>query len=129
MEKNIDTPMRTFLFSLLTVVRGIVIIFSFLALGKVISAQLPFSFPAAILALLLLFISLALKIIKIEWISLSSQLFIRYMPLLFIPIGVGLIDSLELIAANFLNILLSALLTTFFSLTLVGHLYQYLSKK
>ena len=108
--------------------RGFLLILLFLAIGKLFSSYLPFEFPGSIIGLLLLFFCLSLGIVKIEWLLFSGNLFLKYMAILFVPIGVGLINYLQLIASNWLVILFSSIFTTLLILFLVGHVFQYLNK-
>lgn len=110
-------------------IRGFLIILLFLSFGKLISAYLPIPFPASIIGLILLFIALSTSLVKVEWITMSGNFILKYMALLFIPIGVGLLNYFDLIVSHWLVIVLSLLFTTLFIMFVVGHLYQYLSKK
>ena len=98
-------------------------------MGKIISYYSPFVFPASIIGLLLLFLALVLKWVKVEWVILTGNIALKYMVLLFIPIGVGLIDYLSLIAEDYLVILASLLITTLLILVTVGHVFQYLDRE
>ncbi|WP_232279404.1 CidA/LrgA family protein [Psychromonas ingrahamii] len=105
------------------------IILLFLSVGKIISSYLPFAFPGSIIGLILLFSALNLRLIKVEWIMMSGSLLLKYMALLFVPIGVGLINHLALIFDNWFVITFSFFFTTLLILLSVGHLYQFLNKK
>jgi len=109
--------------------RGFLLILLFLGIGKFISAYLPIPFPASIIGLVLLFIALSTSLVKIEWIMMSGHFILKYMALLFIPIGVGLLNYFDLIISHWLVILFSLLFTTLFIMFVVGHFYQYLNKK
>lgn len=109
--------------------RGFLIILLFLSVGKLLSSFLPFVFPGSIIGLILLFLSLSFRLIKVEWIMLSGSLLLKYMAVLFIPVGVGLINYLQLIFDNWFVISFSFIFTTLLILLCVGHLYQYLNKK
>lgn len=109
--------------------RGFLIILLFLSVGKLISSYLPFSFPGSIIGLILLFSALNLRLIKVEWIMMSGSLILKYMALLFVPIGVGLINHSDLIFDNWFVITFSFIFTTLLILLSVGHLYQFLNKK
>ena len=109
--------------------RGFFIILLFLSFGKLISAYLPVPFPASIIGLVLLFIALSTSLIKVQWITMSGNFILKYMALLFIPIGVGLLNYFDLIITNWLVIMLSLLFTTSVIMLLVGHFYQYFDKK
>jgi holin-like protein len=113
----------------LNFVRGFIIIFVFLAVGKVISAQLPIVFPGSIIGLLLLFLGLTTRLIKINWVIDSANFTLKYMVILFIPLAVGLINYLDLLVDNWIVILFSTFFSSFLILFTVGHLFQYLNKK
>ena len=110
-------------------VRGFFIIFAFLLIGKVISSLLPVVFPSSIIGLLFLFLALATRLIKIDWVLDSANFTIKYMVILFIPLSVGLINYLDLLLDNYLVILFSTFFSTLLIMLSVGHLFQYLSKK
>jgi len=109
--------------------RGFLIIMAFLVLGKVISAYLPVPFPASIIGLILLFIALSTSLVKAEWITLSGDFILKYMALLFIPIGAGLVNYFDLLLSHWLAIVCSLLFTTLFIMLVVGHFFQFLDKR
>lgn len=120
---------RSLWLALINFMRGFLIIVLFLGFGKLISAYLPVPFPASIIGLILLFIGLSTSLIKVEWISSSANFILKYMALLFIPIGVGLINYFELIMSHWLVILFSLFFSTLLIMLLVGHFYQYINNK
>ena len=113
----------------LNFLRGALIILIFLSFGKLVSAYLPVPFPASIIGLMLLFIALSTSLVKVEWIVMSGNFILKYMALLFSPIGVGLLNHFDLIITHWLVITFSLLFTTLFIMFLVGHFYQYIDKK
>ncbi|MFT6984950.1 MAG: holin-like protein [Psychromonas sp.] len=108
--------------------RGFLLILLFLSFGRFISAYLPIPFPASIIGLVLLFIALSTSLVKVEWIMMSGHFILKYMALLFIPIGVGLLNYFDLIISHWLVIVCSLLFTTLFIMLVVGHFYQYINK-
>ena len=54
--------------------------------------------PGSILGMLLLFALLLTGVVKIEWLSPVTSLFLKHMSFFFIPLGVGLLGALDLIA-------------------------------
>ncbi|PKF60361.1 hydrogenase [Psychromonas sp. psych-6C06] len=121
--------MPTLLNKIFIFARGAFIILLFLAIGKVLSAQLPIVFPSSIIALILLFLSLTTGLIKIEWVLVTANFILKYMVILFIPLAVGLINYFELLADNWMVILFSIFFTSFLIMLSVGHLFQTLNKK
>jgi len=113
----------------LQLILGLLIIMLFLSIAKMIVSYFQLTFPASILGMLMLFIALSLKVIKLSWIEFAGNLVLKYLALLFIPIGVGLINYFELIATHWLVIVFSLFFTTLITLFLVGHCYQWLVKE
>lgn len=110
-------------------IRGIALIFVFTGIGKWIAGLLPIPFPGSIIALILLFVALTMGIVKLEWVLMSANVFLKYMVILFIPLAVGLINYFDVILQNWVVIVFSILFTTSFILISVGHLFQFLDNK
>lgn len=68
-----------------------ILIFSFI--GEVLHAVIPIQMPASIYGLVLLFIALMTGLVKLPQVHEAARFLIEIMPLMFIPAGVGLIDS------------------------------------
>ena len=68
-----------------------ILIFSFI--GEVLHAVIPIQMPASIYGLVLLFIALMTGMVKLPQVHEAARFLIEIMPLMFIPAGVGLIDS------------------------------------
>ncbi|MFO6422593.1 CidA/LrgA family protein [Motilimonas sp. KMU-193] len=109
---------------MLLLLRAALIIWLYLLAGKAIATLLPFGFPASILGLILLFISFQVGLVKLDWVKPVADPILTYMALLFIPIGVGLVNYLELIQGQWPSIVACILIGTFAVMTLVGHLFQ-----
>lgn len=108
---------------------GFFIIMLFLSIAKLIISYLGVSFPGSILGMLMLFVALSLGIIKLSWIEFTGNLVLKYLALLFIPIGVGLVNYFDLIATHWVVIVFSLFFTTLLNLFLVGHCYQWLTRE
>lgn len=65
-------------------------------LGSWIQETLNLFIPGSIIGLILLFFLLTTGIVKEQWIENGSLLLIRYLPLLFLPVTVGIINFPEL---------------------------------
>ena len=69
-------------------------------------------FPAPILGIIVLFSLLQLQIIKKDWIKDICELMLKYMPLLFVPLSVGIIAYFGIIEKNFIPIIINVVGTT-----------------
>lgn len=69
-------------------------------------------FPAPIMGILILLTLLELKIVKSDWIKDFCNFIFKYMPILFVPLFVGMICYYEIIHKNMLSIITNVILTT-----------------
>ena len=74
-------------------VRQLLIILFVSFFGELLKYIIPLSIPASIYGMVLLFLALELKILKVSDIKETSNFLIEIMPLMFVPAGVGLLDS------------------------------------
>ena len=96
----------------------IIICFSFL--GEILHMVLPFPIPASIYGIVLLFLALELKILKVAQIREVSTTLIISMPVMFVPPAVGLISSWENIKDNWAEYLLITFASTFVVMAIAG---------
>ena len=110
-------------------VRSLVILYIILLLGNLISHYIPVGIPGSIWGLLLLFLGLTTRIIRLEWIYLGSSLLIRYMAVLFVPVSVGIIKYYDLLVSQWKILLIPNILSTFLTLFIIAFLGNYLFYK
>ena len=110
-------------------VRSLVILYIILLLGNLISHYVPVGIPGSIWGLLILFIGLTTRIIRLEWIYFGSSLLIRYMAVLFVPVSVGIIKYYDLLVAQWKILLIPNILSTFLTLFIIAFLGKYLFYK
>lgn len=91
---------------------GFVIILFMQSLGTFITDYFDFILPGNLTGLVLLFLSLLLKIVKLEAVEEAANLLLDNMMALFIPLNVGLITVLPRLKQEWLAILTSLLLST-----------------
>lgn len=72
--------------------RAFVLIYACLYAGIFIAGLLPITIPGSIIGMLILFVLLALQIMPPQWVNPGCNILIRYMALLFVPIGVGVMQ-------------------------------------
>lgn len=96
----------------MTYLKQFTIILTYSLVGEILHTILPFPIPASIYGIALLFLSLELKILKLEKIKDAGKFMIEIMPVMFIPSSVGLMDSWSLIKDSFLPYLTIPIVST-----------------
>jgi len=90
------------------------IILGIWAMGEYISSFLQniITIPGSIIGMILLFLALQFKVIKLDNISYVGDLFLNNMAIFFVPAGVALIKSLDLISNNIFVLLMTIFFST-----------------
>ncbi len=79
--------------------------------------------------MLLIFLALFFKIIKLEDVKPASDFLVKYLVVFFIPYGVGLMVYANIIAAYWIPVSVAVILSTLLSIYVTGAIYQKLDKK
>ncbi|MBJ7221246.1 MULTISPECIES: CidA/LrgA family protein [unclassified Brenneria] len=109
--------------------RAFALIYLCLLAGNAISALLPLVIPGSIIGMLILFFLLAMQILPPDWVKPGCHLFIRHMALLFVPIGVGVMNYYDLLSQQFGPIVVSCLVSTFIVMIVVGYSTQLMQRE
>ena len=97
---------------IITIILQILFIHIFLFLGSAVKAIVPIPIPAAMVGLLLLFLSLLLGIVKLEWVEQGGNWLLAELLLFFIPSAVGIVNYDEMLSwQGFMSVLLIGLST------------------
>lgn len=105
----------------------IIIAFSFW--GELLHYILPLPIPASIYGIVLLFVALELKWVKVKDIRETSSFLIAVMPVMFIPAAVGLIDSWKSIGNSWLEYIIVTVLSTFVVMGVSGWITQFVIQR
>lgn len=108
--------------------RSLIILLACLMVGQGLQRLTGLPVPASILGLLLLFSLLSSKLISLDYVLPASNILLKYITLLFVPLGVGLVRHTELLSKYWLAIGLSSLASTLVILLSVGWCYQRFGK-
>lgn len=101
-----------------------IIILSIYLIGEIISKALSLPIPGNILGMLILLLLLCTKVIKIDQIESISNFFLDHLAFFFIPAGVGLLTSFNLIKDSLLSILIICIITTSIVLVVTGKVVE-----
>lgn len=107
------------------------IILGIWAIGEYISSFLQniITIPGSIIGMILLFLGLQFKIIKLENISYIGDLFLNNMAIFFVPAGVALIKSLDLISSNIFVLIMTIFFSTIAVMYTTGFVVQKMINK
>lgn len=108
------------------------IVFGICLVSMGIEAILPFSFPASVIGMIVTFILLLLKILKLEHIKTFSDFLLGNMAFLFVPAGVNIINYLSVLVDNILPLLVVCVVSTILTFGATAYsikLTMYLMKK
>ena len=114
---------------------SIFIILLFQLMGEFIQKFFEFSIPGPVIGLIFL-LSVLLIIKKINKkneafdtnLVISAENLLSYLPLLFIPVGVGVVMHLSLLEENLVSVLLVIVIGTLLTLALTGYVMEKLLK-
>ena len=108
----------------------IIIVLSFI--GEVLHTLIPFPIPASIYGILLLFLLLERKVLRLNDVKEVSDFLIFIMPLLFVPSAVGLIDAWDELRASltaYVTIIVAVTLIVMIATGLITQWFLYHSRK
>ena len=108
----------------------IIIVLSFI--GEVLHTLIPFPIPASIYGILLLFLLLERKVLRLNDVKEVSDFLIFIMPLLFVPSAVGLIDAWYELRASltaYVTIIVAVTLIVMIATGLITQWFLYHSRK
>ena len=117
--------------SIMKVFNQLAIILGIWAVGEYISSMISsvVLIPGSIIGMILLFLMLQFKIISIESIDSISDFFLDNMALFFVPAGVSLIKSMDLIKQNIILLVLAIFVTTVIVMWSTGIVVEVMMKR
>jgi holin-like protein len=93
-------------------------------LGEILKYVLPFPVPASIYGLLILFICLETGWLKLGSVEETAKYLVEIMPLMFIPAGVGLLESWGALQPVLLKIAVITVISTIVVMIAAGRVTQ-----
>ena len=105
----------------------IIMVFAFV--GELLHYFIPLPIPASIYGIVLLFLALELKVVKVSDIEQTSSFLIAIMPLMFLPPAVGVIESWDLIQGAWLPYVVVTVVSTVVVMAVSGRVTQGIIRK
>lgn len=88
------------------------LLFGVCLLGQAISVFLPIPFPGSVLSMIILFLLLLFRIIRVDHIQQKADFLLKNMSFFFIPAGIGILSSFDLIRSSILPLIAVIFVTT-----------------
>ena len=108
--------------------KGLFVILSCWLVGNGLSIAIDGYISGNIIGMLLLFTLLCAGVVKGETVRPAAKFLLGTMALFFVPFGVGLIDSYEVIMDNAVAIIVATVASTFAVIAAVGWVFQLLNR-
>ena len=105
------------------------IILAISLVGEILKAVLPFPIPASIYVMVLMFILLLTGIIKLDQVRDTGKFLIEIMPVMFIPAGVGLMASWNVLQPVLVPVSVITVITIFTVMGATGLVSQFIIRK
>lgn len=96
----------------MSVLTQIAIVFCICLGGEAVAAALPFTFPASVAAMIILFLLLATNILHTRKIAQISEFLQNNMAFFFIPAGVNIMADVDALKGNIIPFLAVCVITT-----------------
>ena len=106
---------------------GIIIVISLI--GELLNYLIPLPIPSSIYGLVIMFLCLHFKIVKIADVKKTAVFLIEIMPLMFIPAAVGLLDSWSVLRPTIVPVIVITVLTTIIVMVVTGRVTQNVIRK
>ena len=100
----------------------IIMVFAFV--GELLHHFIPLPIPASIYGIVLLFLALEFKLLKVKDIKETSSFLIAIMPIMFLPPAVGVVESWGLIREAWLPYVVVTLVSTVVVMAVSGRVTQ-----
>lgn len=110
-------------------VKQFLIILGISLIGEVLKYVLPLPIPASIYGMAILFACLMAGIVKLDDVRETGKFLIEIMPMMFIPAGVGLMDSWETLQPVFFPVCMITVITIFTVMLATGRLSQWIIRR
>lgn len=105
------------------------IILGFTLAGEALQRIIPLPIPASVYGLILLFLALCFKVVKVEQVKDTGAFLTSILPILFVSPAVGIVEDWALIRDDLIPILLLLVASTVLTFGIAGRVAQAFLKK
>ena len=101
-------------------VKQFLIILIMAVLGGILNWLIPLPIPATVWGILLMFIALMCGLVKLDQVEDTADFFMGIMPMLFVPLAVGLMDTWQILADYAMPIIIIVVASFFICYAVTG---------
>ena len=101
-------------------VKQFLIILIMAVLGGILNWLIPLPIPATVWGMLLMFIALMCGLVKLDQVEDTADFFMGIMPMLFVPLAVGLMDTWQILADYAMPIIIIVVASFFICYAVTG---------
>lgn len=109
-------------------IKELMIILTFSFIGDVLNLIIPLPIPASIYGMILLFIALSTKLIKLEQVETTAEFLLSIMLIFFVPASVGIMDTFFAYKSSMLPIIIIVIISTIVVMITTGLVSQFVIK-
>lgn len=106
--------------ALFRVILHVAVLFLFFGAGSLLQQWLQLPVPGSIVGMILLFLAFSARLLEPRWIREGTALVLRNMPLIFLPVTVGIMQYYSLFTGSGLWLIIITLASTFIVMALTG---------
>lgn len=97
--------------------------------GEFLHYFIPLPIPASIYGLLLMFLALCAKVVKLDSVKETGKFLVEIMPVMFIPAAVGLLESWGILAPVWIPVISITVLSTVLVMAVSGLVAQWVIRR
>lgn len=112
----------------MNIIKSFIFLFLSLFIGMVIKSFIPLAIPEMIYGMIILFIFLMLKFIKIDEIDQTASTLTGLFPLFLVPATVKILESFDILSKNFVKIFFILAVTLVLTMAATGLTVKFLQK-
>lgn len=97
--------------------------------GEILKSLIPLPVPASIYGMVLMFFGLLCGFIRLDQVKEAGKFLVEIMPVMFIPAGVGLMSSYDMLRPILLPVSIITVLTIVTVMAATGHVSQFIIRR
>jgi holin-like protein len=111
------------------ILRQFLIILAISFVGEILKYVIPLPIPASIYGMVIMFVGLLTGIIKLESVKDAGRFLIEIMPVMFIPAGVGLMESWGALKPMFVLVCVVTFVVVVVVMAVTGRVSQWIIRR